>query len=327
MTDTTKRTILITGGAGFIGSALCDDFLGLGHTVKCMDNFATGKKGNIEHLYQNEHFEMVEADIRDIEACRRAMDGVDIVLHQAALGSVPRSIEDPLTTNAVNIGGTLNMLEAARKEGVKRFVYAASSSTYGDSKELPKVEERIGKPLSPYAVTKYANEVYAKVYHDLFGLETIGLRYFNVFGRRQDPDGAYAAAIPKFIRSFIEGVSPQVHGDGGQTRDFTYIKNVEQAVRNAAFTHNEKAYGQIFNVAYGKNCSVNDLLKILVEKLSRFDQNVKNVSVEYVAERVGDVRDSLASIEKAQKILGYDPKYDLNGGLEEAIQWYWDSLH
>lgn len=327
MTDTTKRTILITGGAGFIGSALCDDFLDQGHVVKCMDNFVTGKKANIEHLADKENFELVEADIRDIDACSSTMKGVDIVLHQAALGSVPRSIKDPLTTNAVNISGMLNVMEAARLAGVKRFVYAASSSTYGDSKELPKVEERIGKPLSPYAVTKYTNEVYADLYHELFGLETIGLRYFNVFGRRQDPDGAYAAAIPKFIRSFIEGNSPQVHGDGEQTRDFTYIKNVEQAVRNAAFTQNEKAYGQIFNVAYGKNCSVNELLKILVDKLSRFDPNVKTVLVDHVAERVGDVRDSLASIEKARNVLGYDPKYDLDGGLEEAIQWYWDSLH
>jgi len=327
MTDTAKRTILITGGAGFIGSALCDDFLDQGHTVKCMDNFATGKKANIEHLADNEDFEFVEADIRDIDACSSAMKGVDIVLHQAALGSVPRSIKDPLTTNAVNISGMLNILEAARLAGVKRFVYAASSSTYGDSKELPKVEERIGKPLSPYAVTKYTNEVYADLYHELFGMETIGLRYFNVFGRRQDPDGAYAAAIPKFIRSFMEGTSPQVHGDGEQTRDFTYIKNVEQAVRNAAFTQNEKAYGQVFNVAYGKNCSVNELLRILIEKLSRFDPNVKTVLVDHVAERVGDVRDSLASIEKARNVFGYDPKYDLDSGLEEAIQWYWDSLH
>lgn len=325
MTTEVKR-ILITGGAGFIGSSLCEHFLKEGYAVKCMDNLATGKESNIEHLYDNEHFEMLEADIRDLDACVFACEGVDIILHQAALGSVPRSIKDPITTNAVNIGGMMNMMEAARRTGIKRFVYAASSSTYGDSKELPKVEDRIGRPLSPYAVTKLTDELYAHLYHELFGLETIGLRYFNVFGRRQDPDGAYAAAIPKFIRAFLQGEAPTVHGDGEQTRDFTYIDNVVQAVSAAAFTENEKTYGQVFNVAYGQNCTVNELLRSISEKLGRLEPKVKEVSSVHVEERVGDVRDSLASIDKARRELGYDPKYDLDSGLEEAIEWYWKAL-
>lgn len=321
-----QQKVLITGGAGFIGSALCEHFLDQGHAVRCMDNLATGKEDNIEHLYELSGFEMVEADIRDLDACLFACKDMDLVLHQAALGSVPRSIKDPVTTNQVNIGGMLNMMEATRRSGITRFVYAASSSTYGDSKELPKVEERIGKPLSPYAVTKLVNEIYAKLYFELYGLETIGLRYFNVFGRRQDPDGAYAAAIPKFIKAFLAGKAPTIHGDGEQTRDFTYIENVVQAVEAAAFTKNERTFGQVFNIAYGQHCSVNQLLKTIREKLAHYQPEVKEVQASHVAERVGDVRDSLASIDKARAELGYDPKFDLERGLEAAIEWYWKSL-
>ena len=255
--------VLITGGAGFIGSNLCDSFLQAGNDVVCLDNFATGFRANIAHLSDNSRFTLIEGDIRDYSICEKAMDGVDIVLHQAALGSVPRSINDPLTTNAVNISGFLNILQAAKTKGIKRVVYAASSSTYGDSQALPKVEENIGMPLSPYAVTKYVNELYAHVYGNLFGLELIGLRYFNVFGRRQTPDGAYAAAIPKFVGAFIKHESPIVHGDGGQTRDFTFIDNVLQMNHLAATTTDPAAVNQVYNVACGDRTKLIDLIEII----------------------------------------------------------------
>lgn len=321
-----SKHILITGGAGFIGSNLCAHFLKLGHKVRCIDNLSTGKIENIAALLSEAQFEFIEEDIRDFESCQKAVKGVDAVLHQAALGSVPRSIDDPITTNAVNITGFLNMLEASRKEGVERFVYAASSSTYGDHQELPKVEERIGKPLSPYAVTKYANELYAKVYHDLFGMKIIGLRYFNVFGRNQDPNGAYAAAIPKFIRAFMDYHSPVIHGDGEQTRDFTYIDNVVSINELAINTENSKAYGEVFNVAYGEQSSVNAIVKKIQELLSNYDKKVLSVSLDYAAPRLGDVRHSLASVEKARTLLGYAPQHSVLKGLEEAIDWYWHHL-
>lgn len=321
-----KKHILISGGAGFIGSNLCAHFLSEGYQVRCFDNLATGRKRNIESLVENPSFEFIEGDIRNFEDCANAVKGIDAVLHQAALGSVPRSIDDPITTNAVNTAGFLNMLEASRKQGIKRFVYAASSSTYGDHPALPKLEDNIGKPLSPYAVTKYINELYAKVYFDLFGMELIGLRYFNVFGPNQDPNGAYAAAIPKFIQAFINHTSPSIHGDGEQTRDFTYIDNVVQINALALESENPEAYGEVFNVAYGNRSSINEVVNKIRALLANYDKEISNIDMNYAAPRQGDVRHSLASIEKAQSILNYKPKYDALQGLERAIDWYWKDL-
>lgn len=321
-----NSSVLITGGAGFIGSNLCDSFLKAGNRVVCLDNFSTGFRENIAHHADNSQFTFIEGDIRDYATCEKAMEGVDIVLHQAALGSVPRSINDPLTTNAVNISGFLNVLQAAKTKGIKRVVYAASSSTYGDSKALPKVEDNIGMPLSPYAVTKYVNELYAHVYGNLFGLELIGLRYFNVFGRRQTPDGAYAAAIPKFVGAFIKHESPIVHGDGGQTRDFTFIDNVLQMNHLAATTTNPDAVNEVYNVACGERTKLIDLIEIIRQSLVQFDPEIASVPLEYGPAREGDVRDSLADISKAKKLLGYEPTHLLQDGIREAIEWYWKSL-
>ena len=291
-----------------------------------MDNFATGFRENLEGFMGNPNFTLIEGDIRNLDDCRRAVEGQDIILHQAALGSVPRSIHDPLTTNAANINGFLNMLEAAKEARIKRFVYASSSSTYGDLEEKPKVEERIGAPLSPYAVTKYVNELYAKVFADLYGLEVIGLRYFNVFGPRQSPEGAYAAAIPKFVKKFIDHESPQIYGDGTQSRDFTYIENVIQVNQLAALTENPEALNQVYNVAFGESTELNDLVQYLIELLSDFDPSIRNVEVLYGDPRVGDVMHSLASIDKAKNLLGYAPEYGVKEGLQKAISWYWEHL-
>jgi len=321
-----NKTILITGGAGFIGSNLCDKLIKQNNNIICLDNLLTGKKENVEHLMNDNNFTFILGDIRNIEDCLKASKGVDVILHQAALGSVPRSIVDPITTNEINIGGFLNMLVAAKENNVKRFVYAASSSTYGDSKELPKIEENIGMPLSPYAVTKYVNELYAHVFSNLHGIETIGLRYFNVFGRKQDPNGAYAAAIPKFISSFINYKSPIIHGDGSQTRDFTYIDNVLQANELAATTTNKLAFNQVFNVACGEESILIDMVKYLRTLLSNFDKEIADVEIKFGEERLGDVKYSLASIDKANSLLGYTPSHNINKGLEEAISWYWENL-
>ena len=321
-----KKNVLVTGGAGFIGSNLCEALLQNNNTVTCLDNFITGNKKNISDLIDHPNFKLIEGDIRNPEDCKNAVKGNDIVLHQAALGSVPRSIVDPVTTNEININGFLNMLIATHNEGIKRFVYAASSSTYGDSKELPKVEDNIGMPLSPYAVTKYVNELYAHVYSNLHGLETIGLRYFNVFGRKQDPNGAYAAAIPKFIKAFMNYESPKINGDGSQTRDFTYIDNVIQANLLACSTQNKDALNKVYNIAYGGESILLDLVEKLRTLLSAFDSKIKDVKVEYGPERIGDVKYSLASIERAKELLQYHPTHDVNKGLEEAIQWYWENL-
>lgn len=320
------KKVLITGGAGFIGSNLCESFLASGNKVICLDNLSTGFRENIQNLLENPEFEFIEGDIRNFETCINAVEGVDVVLHQAALGSVPRSIKDPITSNSVNVDGFLNVLQAAREACVERIVYAASSSTYGDSTELPKVEENIGRPLSPYAVTKYVNELYAHVYSNLFGLKIIGLRYFNVFGRRQTPDGAYAAAIPKFVKAFIDHESPLIHGDGQQTRDFTYIDNVIQINHLAASTENSEAFNEVYNVAYGERTSLLDLIGVIKESLEKFDREIADVLVEHGPPRQGDVRDSLADISKAKKLLGYAPEYSLNNGIREAIDWYWQSL-
>ena len=318
--------VLITGGAGFIGSNLCDSFLKAGNKVVCLDNLSTGFKENISHLISDGNFSFLEGDIRDLKTCEKAVEGIDIVLHQAALGSVPRSINDPLTTNEVNITGFLNILHASKEAGVKRFVYAASSSTYGDSRILPKVEEQIGSPLSPYAVTKYVNELYAKVYGDLFGMEIIGLRYFNVFGKRQTPNGAYAAAIPRFVEAFIKHHSPTIHGDGLQTRDFTYIENVVQINHLAATVQSKEALNKVYNVAYGERTTLIDLIETIRKALIPFDSSIADVPLEFGPSREGDVRDSLADVTRAKTLLGYVPSHSLHAGIEEAIKWYWENL-
>jgi UDP-N-acetylglucosamine 4-epimerase len=318
--------VLITGGAGFIGSNLAEALLNQGNQVVCLDNFSTGKHENIRPFADHPGFRLIEGDIRNPEDCAKAVEGVEYVLHQAALGSVPRSINDPATTNNVNIGGFVNMLVAARNANVKRFVYAASSSTYGDHPALPKIEENIGKPLSPYAITKYVNELYANVFADLYGMETIGLRYFNVFGKRQDPDGAYAAVIPKFIRSLIDGVPPVINGEGNHSRDFTYVENVVQINQLALLTQNPAALNTVYNVAFGENTSLNELYGLLTEFLSEFRPEIANIKPVYGPVRQGDVLHSLASIEKARTLLGYQPAYNLRAGLKQAIQWYYEYL-
>jgi len=321
-----NNTILITGGAGFIGSNLCDYFLGKGYKIVCLDNFATGHQHNIESLMTNKNFRLIVGDIRHIEDCRNAVQGVDYVLHQAALGSVPRSINDPVTTNEVNVTGFLNMLTVSKEANVKRFVYAASSSTYGDSQGLPKVEEVIGKPLSPYAITKYVNELYAEIFSKTYGLETIGLRYFNVFGRKQDPNGAYAAVIPKFVMQLMDLESPKINGDGNYSRDFTYIDNVIQMNELAMTTTNPAAINTVYNTAFGDRNTLNNLVDYLKEYLSLYNPSIAHVSVAYGPNRVGDIPHSLASIEKAKKLLGYNPQFSMQEGLKESVKWYWENL-
>lgn len=318
--------ILVTGGAGFIGSNLCEALLNSGHTVICLDNFSTGHRKNIEKYLKNGNFTLIEGDIRDIKICQRAVEGVDYVLHEAALGSVPRSINDPVTTNEVNVSGFLNMLVASRDAGVKRFIYAASSSTYGDSESLPKVEDVIGKPLSPYAITKYVNELYADVFSKTYGMECIGLRYFNVFGRRQDPHGAYAAVIPLFVKKLMQHESPVINGDGEYSRDFTYIDNVIQMNFRALQTENKAALNTVYNTAYGERNTLNQLVTYMQECLSTFDPEIANVEIIYGPSRLGDIPHSLASVDKAKALLGYQPAYSLRDGLKEAIKWYWENL-
>jgi len=322
-TDLSKLSFLITGGAGFIGSNLVEYLIKYNvGKVRVLDNFATGRRENLEPFIGLPNFELFEGDIRDLQNCKDAVKGMDYVLHQAALGSVPRSINDPITTNDVNVSGFLNMLVAARDENVKRFVYAASSSTYGDSKELPKVENKIGKPLSPYAVTKYVNELYADVFSNLYGLELIGLRYFNVFGQRQDPNGAYAAVIPKFVSQFIDHQSPVVNGDGEYSRDFTYIDNVVQMNIKSALTGNLEAVNQVYNVAYGQRTTLNELLAALKDYLSQYDSAISEVPITYGPNRKGDIPHSLASIDKAANLVDYKPRYSIEEGLKEAVSWY-----
>lgn len=321
-----NKKVLVTGGAGFIGSNLCEDLLKNNNQVVCLDNFSTGYKHNIELFLENPNFELIEGDIRDLETCKKACAGQDYVLHQAALGSVPRSINDPITTNEVNISGFLNMLVAARDAQVKRFVYAASSSTYGDSEYLPKVEEIIGKPLSPYAVTKYVNELYADVFAKTYGMECIGLRYFNVYGRKQDPSGAYAAVIPLFVKQFMNYESPVINGDGTFSRDFTYIDNVIQMNHLAATTENKDAIGQVFNTAVGDRTTLLQLTELLRTFLSHYDPAIANVEIKFGPNRKGDIPHSLASIEKAKKMLNYNPKFALEAGLEQAVEWYCKEL-
>lgn len=375
--------VLVTGGAGFIGSNLVDRLLKQDNEVVCLDNLATGKHENLTEALKHPAFTFIEGDIRNYEDCQKAVAGCDYVLHQAALGSVPRSIADPMTTTDVNIGGFVKILHAAHEAGVKRFVYAASSSTYGDHPALPKVEHQIGNALSPYAITKYVDELFAKNFSDIYGIETIGLRYFNVFGRRQDPNGAYAAVIPLFVKQFIQHQSPRINGDGTYSRDFTYIENVLQANQLAAITPTEvireranqyhmsiinttpaqsvspphrgepvppstevapstdgdgvvvdkhsvvaqpATLSEVFNVAYGQRTTLNQLAQLLKDNLSQFDAEIATIELQYGPTRPGDVPHSLASIEKAQSILGYEPAYSVKQGLEEACEWYWGEM-
>ena len=321
-----KQVILITGGAGFIGSNLCEYFLEKNYQVICLDNFSTGFKHNIEQLLAHPNFKLIEGDIRDYSTCLQAVKNVDYVLHQAALGSVPRSINDPIQTNEVNVSGFINMLTAAKEANVKRFIYAASSSTYGDSKSLPKEEDIIGKPLSPYAVTKYVNELYADVFSKTYGIECIGLRYFNVFGRKQNPDGAYAAVIPKFVQQLVKYESPIINGDGNFSRDFTYIDNVIQMNELALTTTNPDAINTVYNTAFGERTTLNDLVHYLKMYLSEFDAKIADVPVIHGPNRQGDIPHSLASIDKAKQLLNYNPKFSMQEGLKNAVAWYWNNL-
>jgi UDP-N-acetylglucosamine 4-epimerase len=321
-----KERVLVTGGAGFIGSALCEALLAAGYGVTCLDNFATGKRENVESLLGNPSFRLIEGDIRDISACRAALSGVSYVFHEAALGSVPRSIKDPLTTNAVNVDGFLNILQASCEAGVRRVIFASSSSVYGNSEQLPKREELIGEPLSPYAVTKYANELYASIFYRTYGLEYIGLRYFNVFGRRQDPFSEYAAVIPLFARRYLAHESPVIHGDGIQSRDFTYIDNVIQANLLCLAELPSSAVNRIYNIACGERTTLNELSDYLRECLGAYDPRVLSIEPVHGQSRAGDIPHSLASIEKAQTLLGYHPDYDVRSGLRESAKWYYENL-
>lgn len=306
---------LVTGGAGFIGSNLCEAILDMGYSVTCLDDFSTGKEENIAEFLNNKNFKLIKGDIRNIEICEKACEGIDYVLHQAAWGSVPRSIEMPLVYEEVNIKGTLNMMDAARKNGVKRFVYASSSSVYGDHPELPKVEGKEGNILSPYALTKKVNEEYAKLYYKLYGLETVGMRYFNVFGKRQDPHGYYAAVIPKFVKALLNNEAPIINGDGKQSRDFTYIENVIEANLKACLAPKEAA-GEAFNIAYGGRVYLTDLFNRLKELLN------KDLEPIYGPDRKGDIKHSNASIKKADELLSYKPEYSFEEGIKLTIDWY-----
>jgi UDP-N-acetylglucosamine 4-epimerase len=318
--------IVVTGGAGFIGSNTCESLLNDGNEVVCLDNFLSGKRENLSSFIENESFKLIEGDIRNLNDCTEAVFGADLVLHLAALGSVPRSIADPITTNDININGFLNMIMASRDAGIKRFVYAASSSTYGDSESLPKVEPIIGKPLSPYAITKYVGELYADVFSKTYGIDCIGLRYFNVFGRKQDPNGAYAAVIPKFTASLIKQEQPIINGDGSFSRDFTYIDNVIQINKLALFTDKKEALNEVYNVAFGESSTLNELFFEIRNNLAKFDEKIGELEPNYGPFRKGDIPHSLASIDKAKLLLGYEPNYSLKDGLKETVKWYYENV-
>ncbi|MCI8319835.1 MAG: SDR family oxidoreductase [Dorea sp.] len=310
---------LVTGGAGFIGSNLCEALLNMGYKVRCLDDLSTGKKENADIFMDNPDYTFIKGDIKELDVCVKACENVDYILHQAAWGSVPRSIEEPLFYCANNIQGTLNMLEAARQNKVKKFVYASSSSVYGDEPNLPKKEGTEGNLLSPYALTKRCDEEWAKLYTRLYGLDTYGLRYFNVFGRRQNPDGAYAAVIPKFIRQLMNDERPVINGDGRQSRDFTYIENVIEANLKACAASHDAA-GEVFNIAYGGRENLVDIYYMLTKALG------KNIEPNFGPERAGDIKHSNADISKAENMLGYEPEYDFERGLNEAIAWYKENL-
>lgn len=320
------RKVLVTGGAGFIGSNLIGSLLNDGNYVSCLDNFSTGKRQNIKDYQSNPRFRLIEGDIRNYDDCVKAVDGNEFVFHQAALGSVPRSIKDPVTTTDVNIGGYVKMLFASKEAGVKRFIYAASSSTYGDHPDLPKVEDKIGTPLSPYGITKYVNELYGANFAQTYGIDVIGLRYFNVFGRRQDPDGAYAAVIPLFMKLLKSHQSPVINGDGSYSRDFTYIDNVIQANLLAAVADKKEALNQVYNVAFGERTTLNQLYENIQRIAGRYDSDILKIPIIYGPERAGDIPHSLASIDKARRLLGYSPTHSVKEGLEESVKWFWDNL-
>jgi UDP-N-acetylglucosamine 4-epimerase len=322
----TNKRALVTGGAGFIGSNLIESLLLSGNHVTCLDNFSTGKRENLSGFIANSNFRLIEGDIRNLGECENAVRDIDIVFHEAALGSVPRSIKDPVTSTDVNIGGFVKILFASKEAGVKRFIYAASSSTYGDHPGLPKVEDKIGSPLSPYAITKYVDELFASNFSKTYGIEIIGLRYFNVFGRRQDPYGAYAAVIPKFLQIMMKHEIPLINGDGSVSRDFTYIDNVIQANHLAAVTENSEALNQIFNVAHGERTTLNQLFSYLRELAGKFDSHILAIEPGYGPYRPGDIQHSLASIEKAGKLLGYSPTHNVKKGLEEYVEWFWNNI-
>ena len=316
-----NKKILVTGGAGFIGSNLIDVLIKQNNTIICLDNFSTGHIINVKNHLNNPRFELVKGDIRDLDICMRTSKNVDIILHQAALGSVPRSIDNPILSNEVNVSGFLNMLWAVKENKVKRFVYAASSSTYGDHPSLPKQEEIIGSPLSPYAVTKYVNELYAKVFAETYGIETIGLRYFNVFGPKQDPNGAYAAVIPKFINLLLKKESPVVNGDGQHSRDFTFIDNVIQMNQLAALIDKKESINTIYNVACGENINLNELVLAIKKRLKTSTCNI-DIPITYGPDRKGDVKHSLASIKKAEELLGYKPTINFEKGINITVDYF-----
>jgi UDP-N-acetylglucosamine 4-epimerase len=327
MSDSThSKPVLVTGGAGFIGSNLCERLLQEGYSVVCLDDLSTGFLKNIEPFLSHPKFHFIQGDIRNFETCLSSVQGCGCVFHQAALGSVPRSINNPLATNAVNITGFLNMLEAAKQAKVGRFIFAASSSTYGDSTVLPKVEDQIGRPLSPYAVTKLVNELYADVFHRTYGLDFIGLRYFNVYGKNQDPDGAYAAVIPKFVKQLINLQSPMINGDGSYSRDFTHISNVVEANLLAMRTTDSTALNQVYNVACGESTTLKALAEMLIEVLSKKNPSIKEVVLTFGEQRPGDIPHSLASIEKIKDKLGYQPQVLVQRGLEISVDWYWEFI-
>ena len=318
--------VLVTGGAGFIGSNLVNSLLNSGNSVVCLDNFSTGKRENLKEFISNPAFKLIEGDIRNYDDCLKAVENIDIVFHEAALGSVPRSIKDPITSTDVNIGGFVKLLFAAKESGVKRFIYAASSSTYGDHPDLPKVEDKIGSPLSPYAITKYVDELFANNFAQTYGIDVVGLRYFNVFGRRQDPDGAYAAVIPKFMKMLMKHEVPLINGDGSVSRDFTYIDNVVQANHLASVVQTKAALNQVYNVAHGERTSLNKLFFLIRKFAAGFDKDILTIEPIYGPARVGDIPHSLASIEKAKKLLYYSPTFNVEDGLKEAVKWYWENL-
>jgi UDP-N-acetylglucosamine/UDP-N-acetylgalactosamine 4-epimerase len=320
------RKVLITGGAGFIGSNLVESMLNSGNYVVCLDNFSTGKRENLNGFINNPDFKLIEGDIRNYPDCEKSVRGIDFVFHQAALGSVPRSIKDPVTSTDVNIGGFVKMLYASKEANVKRFIYAASSSTYGDHPDLPKVEDKIGKPMSPYGITKYVDELFAANFAGTYNIEVIGLRYFNVFGRRQDPQGAYAAVIPLFVKKLMNHESPNINGDGSYSRDFTYIDNVLQANHLAALARDNSAVNQVYNVAHGERTNLNELFELVKKLIGNFDREVLDIKPVYGSNRAGDIPHSLASIEKAKKLLGYQPTHTVSEGMSEAISWYRDNL-
>lgn len=314
--------MLVTGGAGFIGSNLVESFLLTGNSVVCLDNFSTGKRENISEFLSNPEFTLIEGDIRNYDDCLKAVKNIDVVFHEAALGSVPRSIKDPVTSADVNIGGFVKMLFAAKESGVKRFIYASSSSTYGDLPDLPKVEDKTGSPLSPYAITKYADELFAANFAYNYGIEVIGLRYFNVFGKHQDPDGPYAAVIPRFVKMLLNHQSPLINGDGTFSRDFTYIDNVVLANHLSAVVEKKEALNQVYNIAHGEKTTLNQLFSTIREIAGRHDDKILTIEPLYGHQRAGDIPHSLASIEKAGRLLGYSPVLNVASGLEEAVKWF-----